>query len=43
MTVWNFISTHICFSMDGISVSWLFVAGIFALLWLKRIVTVRRK
>jgi len=43
MTVWEFVSTNICFSMDGISVSWVFVAGVFGLMWLKRIVTVRRK
>jgi len=43
MTFWEFTSTQICFSMDGISVSWLFVAGVFGCLWLKRIITVRKK
>lgn len=42
MPVWQFILNNVCFSMDGISVSWLFVAGIFAVLWIKRVLVSKK-
>ena len=37
MAIWQCIVNQLCFSQDGVSVSWAFVAAIFAGLWIKRV------
>jgi len=36
MEIWDFITNQFLVSQDGISVSWAFVAGMFAIFWIKR-------
>jgi hypothetical protein len=31
----SFVMDQFCLSQDGLSVSWIFVASVFALLWFK--------
>ena len=43
MVIWQLLINQICFSQDGISVSWAFVAAVFAGLWIKKAVTSKKK
>jgi len=39
MSIWNIIVAQLCFSQDGVSVSWMFMTCVFVVLWVKLALT----